>query len=385
MKSFSAAFAIGMLAAANAQSNLKEKWEIGTPTVDYISLGVNLTFAVSDFILPGQAKYQMYTSGCKEQGTPLVNQTSGLVDMGLVDTDNLVREEGVSLNKKATIKISLDPTTLTKNTELYSENASSGSTNAQVVFCVRFGLHVEGASVEVNYLETEITLDIDRSNGFEIGSVAVGQKDKLVPATTQTYGVECYLCTDDEIEDNLVAVRKPGSEIRVCIRPNKEARADGMYMHSIDSFQWRREVPISFSQSAVRNGEPVLLTDLFCEPGELVCNLVSVLYSSFYATPGFAFGAGVASMQFGGDNTYIDLEDGLGGYQYKADGTRLTGVDFFKRRNLRKVQQVEAAATSEFELSVEVGPLQKAITSGASSIGTMVVSLVAAAGVLVML
>jgi hypothetical protein len=355
-------------------------------------LDFTLTFAITDFILPGQAAYTMYTSGCKEEGTPLVNQTSGLIAMGLDDTDNTVRQEDVTLNQEATIKISVDPTTISTSTELYSEDTTIGAVNAQIVFCVRFGLSTPGDNVEVNFLETVITLDIDLSDGFEIGSIAVEPKDKLVRTAAQAYQVEGYVCTDEEIEGDLTAVRNQGAQIRVCVRPDEEARSDGIYMRRIDSFSWTRDSPVSITQSAVEDGVAAsnTLTDLFCEPGELVCNFVSILFASFYATPGAVAGSGVASMQFGGDNTYIDLEDGLGGYQYKSDGTRLTGVEFFKRRNLRKLQdEEEPAATAEFDLSFDVdqgaGPVFDDSNSGASSVGTMAMSLIAVAGALAML
>ncbi|KAL3922187.1 MAG: hypothetical protein SGILL_002337, partial [Bacillariaceae sp.] len=131
------------------------------------------------------------------------------------------------------------------------------------------------------------------------------------------------------------------------------------------------------------------LTDLYCEPGELVCNFVSILFASFYATPGEVTGAGIASMQFGGDNTYIDLA--VDEYQYNADGNRLSGTEFFKRRNLRKLQDdgEDAAATAEFDLSFDVdqgsGPVFSDTNSGASSFGTMAMSLVAAAGAFAMM
>jgi hypothetical protein len=372
---------------ANGESTLEEKWEIGeTPTFDYSSLDFTLTFAITDFILAGQAAYTMYTSGCKEEGTPLVNQTSGLIAMGLDDTDNTVRQEDVTLNQEATIKISVDPTTISTNTELYSEDTTIGAVNAQIVFCVRFGLSTPGDNVEVNFLETVITLDIDLSDGFEIGSIAVEPKDKLVRTAAQAYQVEGYVCTDEEIEGDLTAIRNQGAQIRVCVRPDAEARSDGIYMRRIDSFTWNRDSPVSITQTAVENGlaSSNTLTDLFCEPGELVCNFVSILFASFYATPGAVAGSGVASMQFGGDNTYIDLEDGLGGFQYNADGTQV--VEFFKRRNLRKLQEAEedVAATAEFDLSFDVdqgaAPAFDDSNSGAASVGTVALSLVAAAG-----
>lgn len=392
MKFFTNALvALGALAVANAQSTLEEKWAIGEDVAfDYNSLDFTLTFPITDFIIPGQAQYTMYTQGCKEEGTELESGTSGLIANGLEDTTNTVRQETVTLDQQATVKISVDPTAVTANPELYTENDEIGAVTAQVIFCVRFGLFTD--TEEVNFLETVITLDIDLSDGFAIGDVLVEPKDKLVQTAAQAYEVEGYVCTDEEIEADPSFVRNQGAQIRVCVRPNEEARADGVYMRRIDSFTWSRTQPVAITQAAVENGLAAsnTLTDLYCVPGELVCNFVSILFASFYATQGNVTGSGVASMQFGGDDTYIDLNDGAGGYQYKPDGTRLSATEFFKRRNLRVLQEEEeAAATAEFDLSFDVdqgtGPVFDDSDSGASSVGTMAMTMVAAAGAIAML
>ena len=373
---------------ATAESTLEEKWAIGEePTFTYESLDFTLTFLITDFIIPGQAKYTMYTQECQEGGTELAASGSGLTGTALEDTTNTNRETTVTLDQQVTIMISVDPTAITSNTDIYTESDQPGDVTAQVVFCVRFGLYTDGFAEEVNFLETVITLDVDLSDGFEIASIAVEPKDKLVRTAAQAYQVEGYVCTDQETQGDLTAIRNQGAQIRVCVRPDEEARNDGIYMRRIDSFEWRRDSPAPITQAAVESGQAAsnTLTDLFCEPGELVCNFVSILFASFYATPGAVTGSGVASMQFGGDNTYIDLADGL---QYKADGTQVT--EFFKmRRNLRQLQDdEEVAATSEFDLSFDVdqGTSTFADTnSAASSIGTMAMSLVAIAGAIVMM
>jgi hypothetical protein len=386
-------FSLAALAAvspfASGESTLEEKWAIGeNPTFTYDSLDFTLTFAMTDFILAGQAKYTMYTKQCKEGGTVL-GSNSGLTGQALDDTNNLARVDTVTMNQQATISISVNPATITSNTAVYSESDKPGDVTAKVVFCVRFGLWTDDSSAEVNFLETVITLDVDLSNGFEIASIAVQPKDKLVRTAAQAYLVEGYVCTDEEIQGDLAAIRNQGAQIRVCVRPDEEARNDGIYMRRIDSFEWKRDSPAPITQAAVVNGAAAsnTLTDLFCAPGELVCNFVSILFASFYATPGAVTGSGVASMQFGGDNTYINMADG---FQYKADGTKLSGAEFFKmRRNLRQLQDDgEVAATSEFDLSFDVDQGDLAFddtNSGSYSVGTMAMTLVAAAGAIALL
>lgn len=88
-------------------------------------------------------------------------------------------------------------------------------------------------------------------------------------------------------------------------------------------------------------------------------------------------------MQFGGDNSYI----GQDGYQYSQNGAKFTS--FYKRRNLRQLQDdADVAATSEFDLSFDVDQGTSTFddsNSGASSVGTMAMSLVAIAGAVVLM
>jgi hypothetical protein len=392
MKFFFSAFtALAMMASTgvSAQSTLEEKWEIGdVPTFTYSSLDFSLTFAITDFILAGQSQYSFYTAGCKEDGIAL-NAGEGLTDNGLIDTTNPSRNTGtVALNQGATVQISVDPTVIATNSNLYSESDVVGDVSAQIQFCVRFGLFTDGGNteVEVNFLETVITLDVDLSDGFEIASIAVAPKDKLIRTAAQAYQVEGYICTEEEVEGDLTSIRNQGAEIRVCVRPDEDARADGIYMRAIDSFTWTRDSPVAITQAAVENRLEAsnTLTSLYCAPGELVCHFVSILFASFYATPGAVAGSGIASMQFGGDDTYI----GVDGYQYDSSNAKLTS--FTKnRRNLRQLQEEEEAASAEFDLSFDVdqGDLTFSdSTSGASStVGNLAMSMVAAAGALAML
>mmetsp|Transcript_30189 Transcript_30189/g.50135 ORF Transcript_30189/g.50135 Transcript_30189/m.50135 type:complete len:404 (+) Transcript_30189:291-1502(+) len=392
-------FALAPLTSAQESSTLEEKWAIGeNPEFAYDSLDFTFTYTITDFIVGGQADYQLYTGGCKEDGDLLTNVTDGLLDLGLTDTSNTNSNTGVvNFNQPASVQVSVDPTNIVTS-PLYSENNTIGDVSAQIVFCIRFGLNTpsfgdgSGTKVEVNFLETVVTLDVDLSDGFEIASVAVAPKDKLVRTAAQAYEVEGYICNEEEMDGDLTAVRNQGAQIRVCVRPNAEARADGIYMRYIDSFTWNRDDTITQEAVVDREEAGNTLTSLYCTPGELVCHFVSILFASFYATPGAVAGSGIASMQFGGDNTYIsDGTDGLEeGRQYNSDGSAVTAFTKL-RRNLRQLQDAgdeDTAATSEFDLSFDVdqGDFDFGDTSGASStVGTMAMSLLAMAGVVAMI
>ena len=69
---FLSAFALAPMISA---ANLEEKWAINPsaePVLTYTSLDFELAFTVTDFIEQGQAKYTLYTDGCKEDGTAVV-------------------------------------------------------------------------------------------------------------------------------------------------------------------------------------------------------------------------------------------------------------------------------------------------------------------------
>ena len=161
----------------------------------------------------------------------------GLENDSLVDTDVKTAGDG-TVNKTIAVKVSVDPGQIALNSLLYSEGDTVESVTAQIRFCVRFGLYTKGAPpVEVNFLETVITLDVDLSDGFDIASVSVAPKDKLVRTAAQAYQVEGYVCDEKEkAVTDLAAIRNQGAQIRVCVRPDTDARADGIYMRAIDSF-----------------------------------------------------------------------------------------------------------------------------------------------------
>merc|ERR1711907_31991 len=205
--------------------------------------------------------------------------------------------------KTAKVPITVDVNTITSNTDIYSETDTDGSIGAQIVFCVRFGLNTLGDSpVEVNFLESVVTLNVDLSAGFSIDDINVTPKDQLINTAAQAYTGEGYMCnpgTDTPVDDAAAALNQ-GSLITVCIKPDADAISDGIKMRTVDSFEWTRDAT---TQTAVESGIAAgnLLTsfdETACEGGDY-CQFSSILFAAFYATEGQVSGAGVASMQFG--------------------------------------------------------------------------------------
>jgi len=218
-----------------ALATLAEKWNIADPAFAYDGLDFTFDYPVSNFIDQGLAYYEVYDSGCKEGGNLVTTgfTLSPLVDViaGSVTDDAAFAIDG----KTAQVPIAVTANDITSNTDVYSETNTAGSMGASIVFCVRFGLNTPGDSpVEVNFLESVVTLSVDLSSGFSIDDINVTPKDQLINTAAQAYTVGGYMCqpgTDTPVVDAATTLSQ-GSLITVCIKP-----ADGIKMRSVDSFE----------------------------------------------------------------------------------------------------------------------------------------------------
>jgi hypothetical protein len=363
-------------------ATLAQKWNISEPTFAYESLGFTLTFGVSDYIRGdlGMVKYAVYDENCDTaDAVKIWDSESGTVDASngveTVTDDSatglLFGDEGPSggdnMNQAVAIAIKIDSTSISQNSNIYSEDTTVGAVTAAIRFCLRFELHTPDyltTSVEVNFLETIVTLTVDLSDGFEIGSIAVEPKDRLVRTANQIYRVRAYQCGVLEAELTQAekdATRVQGSVIKVCVEPDADAQGDGIFMRSIDNFSFVRDLGTGspVEQVAIENQKEALnlLTtydNADCKGSE-VCHFSTILFANFYTAVGSVDGAGIASMQFG------------------SAARRLRSDD----RNL----QEDAGAAAEFELEFGVAATIET-PSGASSIGAMLMTgLLALSGV----
>jgi hypothetical protein len=323
-------------------------------------------------------KYAVWDENCDspdavqiwDSGTGGVNLPNGVTS---VSSDETALEVGTNPSggdnhdKLIPITIQLDSNSISQNSNIYSEDTTMGAVTAEIRFCVRFELHTPSSldtPVEVNFLETIVTLTVDLSDGFEIGSIAVEPKDRLVRTANQVYRVRAYQCGDGEVELTQAqkdGTRVQGSVIKVCVTPDEDAVNDGIFMRSIDSFSFIRDqasgTPVE--QVAVQNqAEALNLLTTYSNSdctGSLVCHFSTILFAQFYTSVGSVDGSGIASMQFG------------------SNTRRLRSGD----RNL----QDDAAAAAEFELQFGVAAITET-PSGASSIGAMLTTgLLALSGV----
>jgi hypothetical protein len=366
---YTATLLASMAAIASAERNLAtlaEKWNLTEPTFTYDANTFSLVFNVTDYIVNGQANYSLWTApdcqsdnGIALQNSPIFESHSSTPNTALV---NGARDENAASSGRATqIDITFDPEEISSQDAvtqgIYSQEVVDNQQIATVKFCVRFGLWTTTAMgvktpVEVNFLETLLTLFVDLTDGFQIGAIEVAPKDRLVRTANQAYevsGYECSAASTDRVDST--APRNQGEIVYVCVTPEDEAQTDGIFMRSIDDFAWTRGATIR--QVAIENNRPSanLLTSydyVACE-GSLVCKFSTILFAQFYATPGQVDGEGVASMQFG-----------------SATGTGTT------RRQLRSgdrdLQADEGAGAAEFELNFQVNEAAARTQSGAGSL-----------------
>jgi hypothetical protein len=362
------------LAAERGLQTLARKWNITDPIFTYDALGFDLDYTVSDFIDNTHTLHTLWTSpGCQETGATVpgtVLSSTRPVLTGAaydpVNNGNGVRDQKVTVGvNAATIAAS----------DIYAEDTAVGAVTATIDFCVRFSLLTTGAeAVEVNFLESLVTLFVDLSGSFAITEVNVEPKIKITNTANQVYLLDGYQCNDANGEltgTDLTDTRTQGSVIRVCVRPDADAITAGITMRSLDEFTFTRDngpagpdasdisqpAIIGYNQEAT-NG----LTSLTCSNGIDVCVFETILFAAFYTQVGVVLGSGTGSMQFG-------------------PGAR-------RLRALQGADRSESAATSDFDLylgvlkdnSPPVKDDNKDNDSGAATSGVMAATALVMAG-----
>jgi hypothetical protein len=330
--------------------SLAQKWNITDPVFEYDGLHFDLDYQVTDFINDNMVTYSVFDKDCKEGGKAVLDTVLQSSKELLTDTWNEAGDSGVG-ERMLAIDIDLNAATITTDPNIYSEDTTPGSVTAQIDFCVRFSLQTDTSpnEIEVNFLETLVTLYVDLSDGFEIGEVNVAPKIKVINTANQVYLIDGYQCDAGGVELDaaaLAATRNQGSVIKVCVEPDQEARDSGIYMRSVDSFTFiRSDVDPEINQPAITGPNQASnngLTAVTCSRGLIQCSFETILFAAFYASPGTVGGEGVGSMQFGNTDT--------------------------GRRGLRALQaDDEAAASSEFNLDFGVNPTVDTQNSGAAA------------------
>eukprot|EP00534_Pseudo-nitzschia_fraudulenta_P008516 CAMPEP_0201149222 /NCGR_PEP_ID=MMETSP0851-20130426/10575_1 /ASSEMBLY_ACC=CAM_ASM_000631 /TAXON_ID=183588 /ORGANISM="Pseudo-nitzschia fraudulenta, Strain WWA7" /LENGTH=765 /DNA_ID=CAMNT_0047425587 /DNA_START=1226 /DNA_END=3520 /DNA_ORIENTATION=+ len=265
---------------ANGQT-LADKWAIEEPTVTFDSSTNTFTMShvVDPSIVQANTAASIYEQDCLEGGNELI------VADGIEATTTAVDTPGV-----ATLTFDLNPGILSQNSDIFTNFPEERT--AQMKICSRFKLQTNDASIEVNYLESIITVTFDLTAGFVLDAFSVESKERDDGTRDKAYEVEAYLCDPNVPSVSIDGTTfNQGSVISVCVTPTVEALNDGLFLERINEFNWVRGF---IEQPAIQNNIQAAnsLTQFECEPGAIYCTFSSVLYADFYKAPTLAPSSG---------------------------------------------------------------------------------------------
>jgi hypothetical protein len=294
-------------ANSGVSADLAERFNITEPKFEYSDLRFSLEYGVSDFVEGIEfVGYELYDTGCRYNDGDPPNPVT-------LETTVTIREIADLLDKTVGLEIIIDPDSIQADPYLWDEATS------QVQFCVRMMLFVDG-SIEVNFLETVIYLDVDLTDGFEVTGFGTSAKERIQKNANMAYDVEAYLC--DKYNNQIIRdmstfeenfnkcapafpgekpeeVYNQGHSIRICVRPTEASLRDGVYMRQIRSMYFERVDDPTIRQTAVHAGQPAAhgLSNVYCVPN--LCVVDTILNAQFFHNAGKAAAYGVALLQYG--------------------------------------------------------------------------------------
>ncbi|VEU45146.1 unnamed protein product [Pseudo-nitzschia multistriata] len=296
------------------------RWDIESPPiVEYDNLQFDIQFSVSDYIeAEKHVRYNVYKT--PECGNPddIITASDGYMETW-VSEDKTPIGPGLDENVKKVVTVSnkLNSQTISQS-EIYSEDSLETGTDASITYCVLFGLwNGDGPSdpdaMMINDMAVTVILSLDLGDDFKITGQNVAAKARDVEISDDRFFVEAFFCDETGKPPTLVAPKRQGSIVRVCVQPTKQAADVGFRMQSIDEFDFAQG---STSQEAISDGKESsnALTRLSCKEGAKQCFFDTVLLASFYESgpegaPGQINGDGVATLQWGGEGVDRRLQD----------------------------------------------------------------------------
>jgi hypothetical protein len=328
-------------------ATLQEKWFLIDNGVDFGGLEFTLNYITSDFVVESMMEAVVYTTECKDGGVIIPSS-----DMSINLVPDTTPAGSGDIPREIYVDLALDANNIA-NSLAYDETTDESGTTATISFCMRFSLFTNGDTpIEVNFLETLVTLSVDLTSNFGIEGIEVQAKEKIVATAEAIYQVEGFQCNNlnEKLTDVELAInRNQGSVIRVCVQPDLEGRGSGIVMKSIDSFTFDRDYGVPFgtvTQAAVENGTAAsnFLTELYCTEGSPVCAFETVLFASMYMEQGSVAGTGEASMKFASDRRL-------------GTNKRILTREQQEQREIQQVNNDDPfGAVSKFDLDFELIP-----------------------------
>lgn len=282
------------------QSTLKERFAIQDPIFTYKELQFDLDFVVSDLMGDSYIQYQIYDGHLCREGDndiTLAEDNNYLYSRLRPDLQPVGTGDGFRTMK---VTVNIDPANIAS-----SPVFEDFETYGVVKFCVRFSNYntdfLDPQSIETNFIETQIQLNVNLVDDFVVDIGEVRDSEIVLQMATQDTAVEAYIC---DSESNIVEgaeSKSQGETVRVCIVPTQQAMAEGAYLRFIETFEFRRE---PYTQVAIEPdtfGSPAnSLTIVDCISGSDLCAFETLLSAEFFLDgEGTITGSGMAYLQFG--------------------------------------------------------------------------------------
>merc|ERR1712224_1106033 len=222
---------------------LDTKFNLTGPFFEFDSLrNINMDFLVSDIMDDSMGGYTFYDGfNCKDTdgGSKDITVNDGYL-LSRLRTDLVPIGDG-SGERKIKVNMNLDPEKII-DSGLYHEKEGSNGNRATIEFCLRFSVYntdkTDPNTMEVNFLENLVTLDINLMNDFSL-DVNLAKADRVVRDAYMDTAVDAYICDSDDnvltIEEDKIQ-KNQGETVRICVSPKQQALDDGAKMKSLESF-----------------------------------------------------------------------------------------------------------------------------------------------------
>jgi len=309
---------------------------------------------------------ELYDEGCRDgrgRGRDSGNSNANDEDDGepyLVDESVLAtrlsleqandNDGGGSSNHLLDVAVLMNPQTISQDPNIFAyegdDNGNGANANARIKFCVRVMLFVDPSlEIEVNYIETVVTVDVDLTDGFDVGEFQTAPKEQIDKRAFLPSQVEGFFCDDCynriEVRPNYKVVFNQGSFVRVCVRATDETLLSGVSIKQLWSFQYRRSQQNNddLVQVAVQDGglpSSDGLSEVDC-PFPNLCVITTLLQAKFFPSPGILVGEGFAILQINKDTVVSNN----GRDRDRHRDLRRDDRDLLSRRHRRRLRQMQ--------------------------------------------
>jgi len=282
-------------------------WEMEFPAFEFEEIATNnsiensdwnskfrLKYTVNDMIEDAMFSATWWTApNCKAGGMPL--EQYGIGYEFEYESDGQPPGDGSS-TREFTVAFRSAPS-VSENLDVYTEDYSKGDDRRFAVLevCVRASLKTL-SGVEINYVESLLTLTYDFQGGFFVlDSFDVAAPIAQVINLELGDIVKSYFC----IPGNKRITQ--GTVIQICIEPLPSAILDGFRITGVDSLFYEKPTAGLYQDAVINRKQTTTneLTVLFCSVGAVQCIVQTMLYARFYAFEEEIIARGTVTFQFG--------------------------------------------------------------------------------------